>query len=89
LGASALGRSDVQAFLGTKRRLLQFRLQATTKKQEFRGQVLSYEIGNTLIARNRGVRKAVRQTGVAIHDYSRIRNGNVGRFAVDRLIGIL
>jgi predicted XRE-type DNA-binding protein len=51
--------------------------------------ILAAEIGNTLVAKNWGVREAARQTGVPAADYSRIRNANLGRFTIDRLMGIL
>jgi predicted XRE-type DNA-binding protein len=51
--------------------------------------ILAAEIGNTLVAKNWGVREAARQTGVPAADFSRIRNANLGRFTVDRLMIIL
>jgi predicted XRE-type DNA-binding protein len=47
------------------------------------------EIGNRLTAKNWGVREATRQTGVPAADFSRIRNANLERFAVDRSMIIL
>jgi predicted XRE-type DNA-binding protein len=35
------------------------------------------------------VRAAHRRTGIAAADFSRIRNANLGRFTVDRLISIM
>ena len=35
------------------------------------------------------VRKAQRQTGIAAADFPRIRNGNLGRFSVDRLVRLI
>ena len=35
------------------------------------------------------MRGAHRRTGIAAADFSRIRNANLGRFTVDRLISIL
>jgi predicted XRE-type DNA-binding protein len=51
--------------------------------------ILAAEIGNTLTAKGWGVREAERQTGVQAADYSRIRNANLGRFTIDRLMTIL
>lgn len=51
--------------------------------------ILAAEIGNTLVAKNWGVREAERQTGVPAADFSRIRNANLSRFTVDRLMIIL
>ena len=51
--------------------------------------ILAAEIGKTLTIREWGVREAARQTGVPAADFSRIRNGNLGRFTIDRLMTIL
>jgi predicted XRE-type DNA-binding protein len=51
--------------------------------------ILAAEIGNTLGAKGWGVREAARQTGVPAADFSRIRNANLGRFTIDRLMIIL
>jgi len=51
--------------------------------------VLAAEIIKTLDERKLSVRAAHGATGIAAADFSRIRNVNLGRFTVDRLISIL
>jgi predicted XRE-type DNA-binding protein len=51
--------------------------------------VLAAEIGKALTAEGWGVREAARKTGVAAADFSRIRNANLERFTIDRLLTIL
>lgn len=50
--------------------------------------VLAARIIRTLDARGLGVRKAGALTGFAAADFSRIRNVNLGRFTLDRLVRI-
>ena len=42
-----------------------------------------------LIGEGLSVREAQRRTGIAAADFSRIRNANLGRFTVDRLMSII
>jgi predicted XRE-type DNA-binding protein len=58
------------------------------KLEQFRA-ILAAEIGKALTAKGWGVREAERQTGVPAADFSRIRNANIGRFTIDRLMTIL
>lgn len=51
--------------------------------------LLAAEIIKTLDERKLSVRAAHGVTGVAAADFSRIRNVNLGRFTIDRLISIL
>lgn len=51
--------------------------------------VLAAEIIKALDAEALTVRKAEARTGIAAADFSRIRNADVGRFTIDRLIRIL
>ena len=51
--------------------------------------VLAAEIIKSLDATGLTVRKAEARTGVAAADFSRIRNADLGRFTIDRLIRIL
>jgi predicted XRE-type DNA-binding protein len=51
--------------------------------------VLAAEIIKALDAGGLTVRKAEVRTGIAAADFSRIRNADVGRFTIDRLIRIL
>jgi predicted XRE-type DNA-binding protein len=51
--------------------------------------VLAAEIIKALDAGALTVRKAEARTGIAAADFSRIRNADLGRFTIDRLIRIL
>jgi len=51
--------------------------------------VLAAEIIKTLNRQRLNVRAAHNRTGVATADFSRIRNADLGRFTIDRLISIL
>lgn len=51
--------------------------------------LLAAEIIKTLDERKLSVRAAHGATGIAAADFSRIRNVNLGRFTIDRLISIL
>lgn len=51
--------------------------------------ILAAEIIKTLDEQDLTVRKAHAQSGFAAADFSRIRNADLGRFTVDRLMTIL
>jgi predicted XRE-type DNA-binding protein len=51
--------------------------------------ILAAEIIKILDEQDLSVRKAHAQTGFAAADFSRIRNADLGRFTVDRLMTIL
>jgi predicted XRE-type DNA-binding protein len=51
--------------------------------------ILAAEIIKALDRQDLSVRAAHAQTGIAAADFSRIRNANLGRFTVDRLMSIL
>jgi predicted XRE-type DNA-binding protein len=51
--------------------------------------ILAAEIIKMLDRENLTVRAAHDRTGIAAADFSRIRNANLGRFTVDRLMSIL
>jgi predicted XRE-type DNA-binding protein len=51
--------------------------------------LLAAKIIGVLDARKLTVRAAQEATGVAAADFSRIRNANLGRFTIDRLMTIL
>jgi len=51
--------------------------------------ILAAEIIKALERENLSVRAAHCRTGVAAADFSRIRNADLGRFTVDRLISII
>lgn len=51
--------------------------------------VLAREIINALNRERLSVRGAHDRTGTAAADFSRIRNADLGRFTIDRLMGIL
>ena len=51
--------------------------------------ILAAEIIKSLDAEGLSVRKAQAQTGIAAADFSRIRNADLSRFTVDRLMAIL
>lgn len=51
--------------------------------------ILAAEIIKTLDAHALSVRKAQARTGIAAGDFSRIRNVQLGRFTIDRLMNIL
>lgn len=56
--------------------------------QQFKS-ILAAEIIKALDRENLSVRGAHRRTGIAAADFSRIRNADLGRFTVDRLISII
>jgi len=51
--------------------------------------MLAAEIIKTLDREELTVREAHDRTGIAAADFSRIRNANLGRFTVDRLMSII
>jgi predicted XRE-type DNA-binding protein len=51
--------------------------------------ILAVEIIKTLDAQGLSVRAAHRVTGFAAADYSRVRNANLARFTVDRLMTMI
>lgn len=51
--------------------------------------ILAAEIIKTLDREHLTVRAAQDRTGIAAADFSRIRNANLGRFTVDRLMSII
>ena len=51
--------------------------------------LLAAEIIKTLDREGMTVRAAHARTGIAAADFSRIRNADLGRFTVDRLVGII
>jgi predicted XRE-type DNA-binding protein len=51
--------------------------------------ILAAEIVKTLDRDALSVRAAQRRTGIAAADFSRIRNADLGRFTVDRLMSII
>ena len=51
--------------------------------------VLASEIIKALDREGLSVRAAQARTGIAAADFSRIRNANLGRFSVDRLMSII
>ena len=51
--------------------------------------ILAAEIIKTLDREGLSVRAAHRRTGTAAADFSRIRNADLGRFTVDRLMSII
>lgn len=51
--------------------------------------ILAAEIIKALDHENLSVRAAQERTGIAAADFSRIRNANLSRFTVDRLMSIL
>jgi predicted XRE-type DNA-binding protein len=51
--------------------------------------ILAAEIIKTLDQLSLSVRGAYARTGVAAADFSRIRNADLGRFTIDRLISII
>jgi predicted XRE-type DNA-binding protein len=51
--------------------------------------LLAAEIIKTLDRDHLSVRQAYARTGIAAADFSRIRNADLGRFTLDRLVGIL
>jgi len=51
--------------------------------------ILAAEIIKALDQEHLTVRVAQRRTGIAAADFSRIRNADLGRFTVDRLMAIL
>jgi predicted XRE-type DNA-binding protein len=56
--------------------------------QQFKA-ILAAEIIKTLDRERLTVRAAHGRTGIAAADFSRIRNADLGRFTVDRLISII
>lgn len=51
--------------------------------------ILAAEIIKTLDREKLSVRRAQARTGIAAADFSRIRNADLGRFTVDRLMSII
>jgi predicted XRE-type DNA-binding protein len=51
--------------------------------------LLAAEIIKTLDRERLSVRQAAGRTGIAAADFSRIRNADLGRFTVDRLMAII
>ncbi len=51
--------------------------------------ILAAEIIKTLDREDLSVREAQGRTGIAAADFSRIRNADLGRFTVDRLMSII
>jgi predicted XRE-type DNA-binding protein len=51
--------------------------------------ILAAEIIRTLDRKQLTVRAAHTQTGIAAADFSRIRNADLGRFTLDRLVSIV
>src|SRR6266436_1693455 len=51
--------------------------------------LLAAEISKTLEREGLSVRRAHARTGIAAADFSRIRNADLGRFTVDRLMSII
>ncbi|MCL4781077.1 MAG: XRE family transcriptional regulator [Gammaproteobacteria bacterium] len=51
--------------------------------------LLATEIIKTLDKQNLSVREAHARTGIAAADFSRIRNADLGRFTVDRLMTVM
>lgn len=51
--------------------------------------ILAAQIIKTLDRKDLSGRKAEKLTGIAAADFSRIRNANLGRFTVDRLMTVL
>jgi predicted XRE-type DNA-binding protein len=56
--------------------------------QQFKA-ILAAEIIKALDREGLSVRRAHSRTGIAAADFSRIRNANLGRFTVDRLMSII
>jgi predicted XRE-type DNA-binding protein len=61
---------------------------ANADAEQFKA-ILAAEIIKALDRERLTVRAAHGRTGIAAADYSRIRNANLGRFTVDRLMSIL
>jgi predicted XRE-type DNA-binding protein len=51
--------------------------------------LLAAEIVKTLERESLSVRRAHARTGIAAADFSRIRSADLGRFTLDRLVGII
>ncbi len=51
--------------------------------------ILAVEIINTLDRESLSVRAAQNRTGITAADFSRIRNANLDRFTIDRLMAII
>lgn len=62
--------------------------QADTDVKQLKA-LLAAEIIKTLDREGMTVRAAHARTGIAAADFSRIRNADLGRFTVDRLVGII
>src|ERR1700733_5937969 len=60
----------------------------TADAEQFKA-ILAAEIIKALDREHLTVRAAHGRTGIAAADFSRIRNANLGRFTVDRLIAII
>jgi predicted XRE-type DNA-binding protein len=61
---------------------------ANADAEQFKA-ILAAEIIKALDRENLTVRAAHNRTGIAAADFSRIRNANLGRFTVDRLMSII
>jgi predicted XRE-type DNA-binding protein len=61
---------------------------ANADSEQFKA-ILAAEIIKTLDRDRLTVRAAHDRTGIAAADFSRIRNADLGRFTVDRLMGII
>ena len=61
---------------------------ANADAEQFKA-ILAAEIIKALDRQELSVRRAHDRTGIAAADFSRIRNADLGRFTVDRLLSIL
>ena len=61
---------------------------ANADAEQFKA-ILAAEIIKAIDREHLSVRAAHRRTGIAAADFSRIRNADLGRFTVDRLMSIL
>ena len=68
--------------------VLRDRGQADADVQQFKA-LLAAEIIKVLDRDGLTVRAAYERTGIAAADFSRIRNADLGRFTLDRLVGII
>ena len=62
--------------------------QADADVKQFKA-LLAAEIIKTLDKEGMTLRAAQARTGIAAADFSRIRNADLGRFTLDRLVGII
>ena len=60
----------------------------TADVEQFKS-ILAAEIIKTLVREHLTVRAAHGRTGIAAADFSRIRNADLGRFTLDRLLSII